>query len=420
MNKFLLLLSFITPVYSVDAQDFISFENKYTFIQYDINKIDLPGDSLDFMMFMKKFDRLSGIGEGNINIVHFGGSHIQADMWTREIRQNFDRFLNQNNSSRGSIFPYKAVRTNGSNQYNVEYNKVWSGLRNVMLNGSGGRMGLMGWKATATDSGQYIQVTLNNDDYTKFYFDELRVFYDTGIQYFSFSIEVDSIAYMANFDTTCNCAKFEFEHPINKFLLTVHKLDSQQNEFNLYGIQTHLHGPGLTYHSVGVNGASIPSYLNCPDLEQQLALLNPDLIIFSIGINDAFGKNFSRESFENNYSELMRRIRKTCPNTAFLFTTNTDSYRRIRRRVYKNYNGNEVKAAMYHLARQNGAAVWDLYSVMGGLGSIASWKKNGLAQRDLIHLTNAGYTYLGDLFFDAFLKKYESFILTPFANFSYE
>lgn len=402
------------------GQDFIQYENKYSFIQYDNNRIELPGDSLDFMMFMKKFDHLVGTGQGKLNIVHFGGSHVQADMWTRTIRQHFDRFLNQRFASRGTIFPYKAVRTNGSSQYDVEYNKPWNGLRNVMLNGSGERMGLMGWRATAKDSGQYIKITLKNDESSLFYFDELRVFYDTGVMYFPFSIEVDSMAYMSDFDTSCSCAKFLFNEIANSFTLTVHKLDSLQTAFNLYGIQTDLHNTGLIYHSVGVNGASIPSYLSCPDLEQQLALLHPDLIIFSIGINDAFGINFSREGFEYNYTELIRRIRKTCPDVAILFTTNTDSYKTIRRRVYKNYSGNEVRTAMYNLAKKNGAAVWDLYSVMGGLGSIASWKKHGLAQRDLVHLNNAGYTYLGNLFFDAFLTKYEDFISSPFATLSYE
>lgn len=420
MNRLLLCIVLLVSVGKSRGQDFISFENTYSFIQYDINKIDLPGDSLDFMLFMQKFDKLVSSGHGNLNIVHFGGSHVQADMWTRKIRQNFDRFLNQQVTSRGSIFPYKAVKTNGSLQFDLEYNKTWNGLRNVMLNGSGAKMGLMGWRATARDSGQYIKIVLKNDDYSRFYFDELRVFYDTGVNYFAFSIEVDTMLYMSDFDTLCNCAKFTFDKPANSFILTVHKLDSLQNEFNLYGIQTQLHGPGLTYHSVGINGASVPSYLNCPDLEQQLALLHPDLIIFSIGINDAFGKNFTREGFERDYTELIRRIKTTCPNTAILFTTNTDSYKTVRRRTYKNYNGNDVRAAMYNLAKKNGAAVWDLYSVMGGLGSIAAWRKHGMAQRDLIHLTNTGYTYLGDLFFEAFLKKYDSFLITPFANFSYE
>ena len=45
---------------------------------------------------------------------------------------------------------------------------------------------------------------------------------------------------------------------------------------------------GVKYHSIGVNGASVPSYLRCDYLMDQLKLVKPDLVIFSIGINDAY------------------------------------------------------------------------------------------------------------------------------------
>lgn len=384
-----------------------------------MNKITLPGDSLDFFMFMKKFDRLVATGQGNLNIVHFGGSHVQADMWTGQIRQNFNQFLNQKETSRGMIFPYKAVKTNGSLQFDIDYNKAWEGFRNVKLHYPE-NMGLMGWKATARDSGQNMQVTFKGDSYSSFYFDELRIFHDTGDQMFAFTIQIDSSVYTASYDSLCKCSQFFLNTPSNSFSLTVHKTDSLQNQFVLHGIQTNLNSSGLTYHSVGVNGASVSSYLNCLDFEHQLAKLKPDLLVFAIGINDAFSSDFSRQWFENNYNELIKRIKTTCPDVAILFMTNTDSYKTVRRRKYKNYTGNEVRVAMNNLAKKHGAAVWDLYSVMGGLGSISLWSRNGMAQRDHIHLNNAGYKYLGDLFFDAFLTKYESFVQNPLSDLTYE
>jgi len=43
-----------------------------------------------------------------------------------------------------------------------------------------------------------------------------------------------------------------------------------------------------------------------------------------------------------------------------------------------------------------------------------------MAQSDLIHLTGNGYRYLGDLFFEAFLKKYDSFVQNNLSYLSYE
>jgi lysophospholipase L1-like esterase len=55
---------------------------------------------------------------------------------------------------------------------------------------------------------------------------------------------------------------------------------------------------------------------------------------------------------------------------------------------------------MYRLARRNQAAVWDFHAVMGGQGSIYRWMRDGLANRDGVHLTREGYAlqarWLGD------------------------
>jgi len=406
-KRFKLLLSglLIFIFAGVHGQDSAVYIPKYSFVRYDLNKIDFPGDSTPFYAFLGKYDKLIRTNTGNINIVHFGGSHVQADMWTSRIRQNFNGTVKYPLESRGIIFPYKAVKTNGSLQFDIEFNTRWEGLRNVKLT-EPDAMGLMGWKATARDSGQYIDVTLKGDSATLFCFDKLRIFHEYGGFYFPFTVEICDSVYTPVYIDSCKCSEIIPAEINNHFRITVHRTDTLQQEFVLYGIQTLFSDPGISYHSVGVNGASVPSYLNSKYLEDQIRYLNPDLIIFAIGINDSFDKTFSATDFEANYNELIRRIRSVCPDVAFLFITNTDSYRKVRRSFYKNLNGKVVRSSMYRLGGENNAAVWDLYSVMGGLSSISQWKRNGLAQRDLIHLTRAGYELAGDLFFEAIMERY--------------
>ena len=263
----------------------------------------------------------------------------------------------------------------------------------------------MGWKATARDSGQFIDLTLKGDSAGQFYFNKLRIFHEAGPFYFGFTVEINDSVYNPVYIDSCKCSEVVTDSLRNHFILKVHKNDSLQNEFVLTGIQTVLDRPGVTYHSVGVNGASVPSYLNCTELKDQIKYLNPDLVVFAIGINDSFDRAFSSSDFEASYDSLIEQIKSVCPNTTFLFITNTDSYRRVRRQFYKNLNGKVVRSSMYRLAEKHNAVVWDLYSVMGGLSSISKWKREGLAQRDLIHLTKAGYYEAGDLFFDAIMKE---------------
>ena len=50
---------------------------------------------------------------------------------------------------------------------------------------------------------------------------------------------------------------------------------------------------------------------------------------------------------------------------------------------------------------------------MGGQYSIRQWEDAGLAKRDRVHMTRAGYTLLGDLLFSAMMEKYADHIRRP-------
>lgn len=376
----------------------------YPFIRYDLNRIEIPEDTIGWNLFTEKLSGHLHHKKEPVNIVQIGGSHVQADHWTGKVRDNFNQYFNQLESTRGMFFPYRAVKTNGSVQYEVTVNKNWEGYRNVKLTAPG-NMGLMGWTATARDSGQMIDVRFKPDSISALHFDRLRIFHDDSAESFRLTVTVADSVHVTTYDRECGCSEVHLPDCFDQFTLTVHRTDTLQKNFVLHGIQTMLNQPLITFHSVGVNGASVGSYLNSTLLEHQLALLNPHLIIFSIGINDSFDKQFTRQTFEASYSELIRRIRSTCPEAVFLFVTNTDSYRKARRSFYKNPKGKEVQQAMHNLALEHCGVVWDLFAVMGGYGSIATWKRHHLAARDLIHLSTKGYRLVGDLFFNALIES---------------
>jgi lysophospholipase L1-like esterase len=153
-----------------------------------------------------------------------------------------------------------------------------------------------------------------------------------------------------------------------------------------------------------VNGASVNSFLRCENFAKELPLLNPDLVIFNLGINDATSSNFAPEEFKNQYLQLAMLFKKYNPNCAFIFVTNNDSYKKIKRGKYiVNKNGILVRTEMYKLAELMQGAIFDQFEIMGGLSSMEKWRVNKLAQNDRIHFTNAGYILMGDLFFHAFM-----------------
>jgi lysophospholipase L1-like esterase len=70
----------------------------------------------------------------------------------------------------------------------------------------------------------------------------------------------------------------------------------------------------------------------------------------------------------------------------------------------------KVQKAMRNLAKKYQSAYWDLYEVMGGRNSIKSWERAGLAKRDKIHFTPAGYILNADLLFEAIKLSYGNYL----------
>ena len=183
--------------------------------------------------------------------------------------------------------------------------------------------------------------------------------------------------------------------------------------FTLTGILAETDAPGISYTNVGINGAKVHDYFEevCPLFEKEMAYYKPDLVIFAIGINDANVKKFNDKRFREDYDKHIARIKKVSPNTAFIFETNNDSFRKVKKRRYVQHpNGEIARKAFFELAAKHGAGVWDKFSIMGGLGSMAKWEKADLAKADKVHFKMAGYHLLGDMFYKALIKAYQEHI----------
>ena len=132
----------------------------------------------------------------------------------------------------------------------------------------------------------------------------------------------------------------------------------------------------------------------------------PDLVIFGLGINDAYkpDSEWHPEEYEARYDTLIAWFKEINPDCEFLFMSNNDSY--YRRRV-PNDHALDVVEVMQRLSKRHNTAFWDLFGVMGGLNSVLIWQEKGLAKSDKIHFTRKGYKLNSDLLFWAIWEEYE-------------
>lgn len=398
-----LIVSSSSNIYA--QSDFPLDINYYNFIHYDENKIAFPGDSSKFEQLFQKMDTLILNGKGKITIVHIGGSHIQADVYSGRMRERLQTFYPGMNGGRGSVFPFRISKTNNPRSYSVYYTGHWLSCKNVEHKKKC-TLGLSGITLTSFEPGASISIKLKSDSLVDYYFNKIRVFHENDSVDFSINFPGLKVSKVERNDSL-GYSLFYLADDYKQFKMELLKKDSLQKKFALYGISLENDDPGIVYHAIGVNGASFPSFLKCTLFQKQLAALKPDLVVISLGTNDAYTTKFSPEFYRSNYQALINEIKKASPNTAILNTVANDSYM-FRR--YPNKNTALAEKVIYGVAKKNNCGVWDFFKIMGGFNSSSLWRQQHLMVNDLIHFSHQGYMLKGDLFFNAFIKAYDNHI----------
>ena len=378
----------------------------YSFIQYDKNKFIFPSDSSNFEHFFFKMDSIILLGEGKITIVHIGGSHVQADVYPGRTRQRLQGFYPGMNGGRGSVFPYKLSQTNNPQDYRFEFSGQWETCRNVEMNKSCS-IGLSGITAITTDPESKLVFKLQKSSDIKYTFNKVKIFHSFGTDFFVPLLDSVKVVSVEK-STELGYTDFYLDKEYSSFSFKLHKIDSLQNSFELYGISLENDDPGFVYHAAGINGASFNSFLRCNLFEKHLKALHPDLVIISLGTNDAYTTKFKPEVYQANYEQLIIKILQVVPDAAILNTVANDSY--LFRR-YPNKNTQLASEVIYKVAKKYNCGVWDFFELMGGFNSSKLWLKQNLMGRDLIHFNYEGYILKGDLFFNAFITSYDNHIL---------
>ncbi|MCR4825196.1 MAG: hypothetical protein K5849_07580 [Bacteroidales bacterium] len=372
-------------------------------VHADQSVLIFPGSRMAQDAFYAKLDTLVATGRGNVNIWHIGGSHVQAAYFPNQIRDNIDSLTLR--GDRGFLFPMRLAATNSDRSYRIRTTGEWvAPILTRSTDVRRPRYGVTGFGARTASPDASVSFHLNPDGSDLWSCEGLRVMgYGSSDRAYPYIICLaDTLRF--DFEPQTHSYLFYLPAPTDSARVQFHVPEGE--EFTLTGLQPISWRPGVNYFASGVNGAALPSWLDrCEDLERDLRLVRPDLAIFAVGINDSAVsvKDFKPERFKENYRRLIAMVRRVSPDCAFIFVTNNDSYRYVRRGMSWNGNGEAVRQAMMELAEEYGAGVWDLYAVMGGAHTVEEWRDAGLAKADRLHFTDVGYKLLGDLFVDALM-----------------
>ena len=402
----LLLLALGLPARAQRGQRQLdSLRAAYPFLRLQLNHIE--NAPIGMQRFYQRLAPLQLPPGERVVVVHLGDSHLQADDYSGRVRRELQRTYG--NAGRGLVFPYEVARTNGSPSYRTAaLAGRWRARRATQLPDTALPVGISGLVLATADSGAAFSLripALRRPDYA---FSQLTLLRAPGPRAFGWQVRAPAGQLLgtvpgAGPGVAISLGLDSLRHEVR---LQATRTQPGQTSAALYGLVLENNQPGVLYHGIGVNGAQVGQYNRAPQFWVQLPLLQPDLVIISLGTNDVYNPRYTLPRFAGQLDTLVRTLRQRCPLAEVLLVAPADSYRARR---YRNPEFGRVAGLMRAYAQAHDLAYWDFAAVQGGYGSMAQWRAAGLAQADLIHFTRAGYDLQGFLLYLALQDGFAAF-----------
>ncbi len=185
----------------------------------------------------------------------------------------------------------------------------------------------------------------------------------------------------------------------NKPLYVSAALD--QECYQIDGFVLKNNNAGIRYHAIGVNGAQFKDYSLFPRFFEQLAALQPDLIIVSLGTNESFSQDLTAQAFFNMLQDFNNQLQKQQILAPVLATSPPPSFKN---RKTANESATSLSLVLKEKAADLGWAFYDLHQVMGSSTNMRLLNNHNLTASDLVHYNVDGYQLMGSLIADI-LKK---------------
>jgi lysophospholipase L1-like esterase len=186
-------------------------------------------------------------------------------------------------------------------------------------------------------------------------------------------------------------------------------------EVRLFGVVLETGERGVSYDSLGVNGAFIgllAHYLDEAHWAEQLRHRRPDLVILAYGANESEYENWPMDKYERDTKEVIRRLRAALPEASIMFAGPMDRGQRgAGGQIITRPTIPRLIEAQRRLAAETGCAFFDTFTAMGGDGTVARWHeaRPRLMGGDFTHPTAQGAEIVGTLIYDALARAYDAY-----------
>lgn len=361
-----------------------------------------------------------------VSILHLGDSHIQAGFFPEATATLLQKQFGD--AGRGWVFPWNLANTNGPADYRWNSTARWSADRVIDRY----KPTVLGPGAIMISSTQSSPALAYNrrEDSPENNISQAELFYDAGPEEATVvSPGADISVFGPPFreaSSTMKVAHLNFDDPVQSF--QVRWDDKGSQPFHFYGAMLFNGKPGIQYNAVGINGAMYSQYNDANNtLVAQMDVMKPQLVIISLGTNEAFG-SLNASNFRTQIDSTVSVIRRYQPGASILLTTPAESKRvskhAVRKKVGKKYKTfykisyypnpyiAVVTQQIMSYCKEKGIACWNFNAEnrFRDAEFASGWAG------DHIHFNARGYQLQGRLLYDAIYQSYLKYKKTVTAH----
>jgi lysophospholipase L1-like esterase len=185
----------------------------------------------------------------------------------------------------------------------------------------------------------------------------------------------------------------------------------------LYGADFRKTMRGVTYSSLGINGANVTLLsrsFNERHWAAELRHYRPDLVIINYGTNESGFEKFVDGTWAQELKEVVRRLHAALPGVSVLLMSPMD-------RGERKTNGEidtlpvlpRLVSIEGRVSAETGTAFFNTFQAMGGEGTMARWyaAEPRLVGSDFIHPMPGGAKIVGELLYRALRDGYNQYKL---------
>jgi lysophospholipase L1-like esterase len=357
---------------------------------------DPDGVMLNFYQSLRMTDEGSGVAR----IIHYGDSHVAADILTSALRGKLQGKFGD--AGTGFVLAGKPWHWYGRSGVNSRSSEGWR------IEGSGrstwavdGKFGLAGLSFTTERPNQWLHLQAVGSRFDVYLMKQatggaIDILLDGQI-YERISLQSKTAEpYYVEVE-----AEEEGTHTIEIRTVT-------QGAVKVFGLAIKTDNAGVVYDGLGINGARAYHLLDWDwrILASNLEHYAPNLIIIAYGSNEVGDADLDLKDYGEKFSHLLNKLHDAAPDAALLVIAPPDRASWLNGKWQTMARMPGLVATQRKAALKAGAAFWNLFQAMGGAGSINRWHKHSLAQKDRVHLTTAGYQLVAERLYAELMRGY--------------